>query len=64
MSAEYLINGYLDTQGLPKSTHFNLKKPEKSISALLNHALKRYLDVDTDVSSYVKPGIDHLKVCI
>lgn len=61
-SAQYLINGYLDAQGLPKSTQFNVKRPEKSISALINHALKHYLDMNTDVSDYVKPAIDYFKV--
>lgn len=48
---------------MPKSTHFDIKRPEKSISALLNHVLKRYLDMDTDVTEYVKPAAEYLKVC-
>ncbi|CAG9138563.1 unnamed protein product [Plutella xylostella] len=60
-SAEYLINGFLDSQGLPKSTHFNVKRPEKSITVLLNHTLKQYLDMDTDVSGYVSSAMAYLK---
>ncbi|XP_063541774.1 uncharacterized protein LOC134750516 isoform X1 [Cydia strobilella] len=59
-AAEYIINSFLDAQGLPRSTHFNVKAPEKSITVLLNFVLKRYLNVDTDVASYVKPAMDNL----
>ncbi|KAJ2940070.1 hypothetical protein O0L34_g14105 [Tuta absoluta] len=60
-SAQYLINSVIDSQGLPKTAQLNLKKPEKSISALINMVLKKYLDMDTDVSSYVKPAVDYIK---
>ncbi|XP_049880714.1 uncharacterized protein LOC126377099 [Pectinophora gossypiella] len=60
-SSQYIINSFLDAQGLPKTTHFNAKKPEKSISALINHALKKYLDMDTDVTGYVKPAVEYVK---
>ncbi|GBP35629.1 hypothetical protein EVAR_33832_1 [Eumeta japonica] len=60
-SAQYLINGYLDSQNLPKSTHFSVTKPEKSITALINHILKKYLQMNTDVSAYVKPAVDYIK---
>ncbi|XP_013185167.1 uncharacterized protein LOC106130786 [Amyelois transitella] len=60
-SAQYFINGFLDSQGLPKHTHLNLKKPTQSISALLNYVLKKYLDIDTNVSAYVAPAIEYIK---
>ena len=40
----------------------NLKKPEQSITTLLNYVLKRYLDMDTDVGEYVVPGVQYVKV--
>lgn len=49
---------------MPKTIHFNSKKPEKSISVLTNYVLKKYLDIDTDVTEYVKPAIEYAKVCI
>lgn len=61
-SAQYVINSFLDSQGLPKNTHFSSKKPEKSISVLTNYVLKKYLDVDTDVTDYVKPAVEYAKV--
>ncbi|XP_069363132.1 uncharacterized protein [Maniola hyperantus] len=60
-STQYIINSFLDSQGLPKTTHFNVNNPEKSISTLTNYVLKKYLDMDTDVSDYVKPAMDYIK---
>ncbi|XP_045455535.1 uncharacterized protein LOC123665249 [Melitaea cinxia] len=60
-SAQYIINSFLDSQGLPKSTHFNVNKPEKSITVLTNYVLRKYLDMDTDVSEYVKSAVAYIK---
>ncbi|XP_046973154.1 uncharacterized protein LOC124539841 [Vanessa cardui] len=60
-SGQYIVNSFLDTQGLPKTTHFNMHKPEKSITALTNYVLRKYLDMDTDVSGYVKSAIEYMK---
>ncbi|XP_039760712.1 uncharacterized protein LOC120634289 [Pararge aegeria] len=61
VSAQYIMNSFLDSQGLPKTTHFNMNNPEKSITSLTNYVLKKYLDMDTDVSEYVKPAMDYIK---
>lgn len=61
ISAQYITNSFLDSQGMPKSTHFNVKNPEKSITALLNYVLKRYLDMETDVADYVVPAVEYVK---
>ncbi|XP_050357611.1 uncharacterized protein LOC126778191 [Nymphalis io] len=60
-SGQYIINSFLDSQGLPKSTHFNMNRPEKSITALTNYVLRKYLDMDTDVSGYVKSALEYMK---
>lgn len=62
LTAQYVTNSFLDAQGLPKSTHFSVKKPEKSLTALLNYVLKKYLDMDTDVEEYVVPAVEYVKV--
>ncbi|KAJ8709561.1 hypothetical protein PYW08_009565 [Mythimna loreyi] len=61
ISAEYLTNSFLESQGLPESTHLNMKNPEKSITTLLNYVLKKYLDMDTDVGEYVVPAVQYVK---
>ncbi|XP_032523401.2 uncharacterized protein LOC116774764 [Danaus plexippus] len=60
-TVQYVLNGFLSSQGLPKNTHFNMKKPEESITVLSNYIAKKYLDVNTDVSSYVKSAVDYVK---
>ncbi|CAH0721059.1 unnamed protein product, partial [Brenthis ino] len=60
-SAQYIINGFLDSQGLPKNIHFDMKKPEKSITKLANYASRKFFDMDTDVSEYVNPAIEYMK---
>ncbi|XP_022827489.1 uncharacterized protein LOC111357139 [Spodoptera litura] len=61
ISGQYITNSFLDSQGFPKSTHFNVKKPEQSLTTLLNHVLKKYLDMDTDVGEYVVPAVEYVK---
>lgn len=61
LTVQYVTNSFLDAQGLPKRTHFNVKNPEKSITALLNHVLKKYMNIDTDVEEYVVPAVQYIK---
>ncbi|XP_050681879.1 uncharacterized protein LOC126977207 [Leptidea sinapis] len=61
ISGQYIVNSFLDTQNVPKSIQLNLKRPEESITVLTNYVLKKYLDMDTDVSEYVKPAFEYIK---
>ncbi|CAG4964289.1 unnamed protein product [Parnassius apollo] len=61
ISAQYIINSFLDAQGLPSNTHFNMKRPAESLTVLINHVLHQYLDMDTDASDYVKPAVEYIK---
>ncbi|KPJ07309.1 hypothetical protein RR48_03289 [Papilio machaon] len=61
VSGQFIINGFLDAQGFPASTHFNMKRPTESLTKLINYVLQHYLDMDTDVSDYVKPAVEYLK---
>ncbi|CAK1541101.1 unnamed protein product [Leptosia nina] len=61
VSGQYIVNSFLDAQGVPKSVHLNMKRSEESITALLNFVLNKYLDMDTDVTGYVKPAIEYVK---
>ncbi|CAH0401565.1 unnamed protein product [Chilo suppressalis] len=63
-TTQYILNGFMDTQGLPKEIHFDMKKPDKSFVKLINYALKKYMDIHTDVSGYIKPAMDYLKQTI
>lgn len=61
VTGQHFINGFLASQGFPKKTHFNFNKPESSLSALINHLLKKYFEMDTNVSGYVKPAVEYIK---
>lgn len=61
-SGQYIVNSFLDSQGLPKNLHFDVKNPEKSVTKLANYVSRKFFDMDTDVSEYVKPAIEYIKV--
>lgn len=56
-----MLNGFLQSQGFPKKTHFDIQKPSETISDLINHAVKKNLMVDVDSGPYVKPAINYIK---
>ncbi|CAG4979079.1 unnamed protein product [Colias eurytheme] len=61
ISGQFIVNSFLDSQGVPKSVHLNPNRPEDSITVLINYVLNKYLDMDTDVSGYVKPAMEYIK---
>lgn len=56
-----MLNGLLQSQDFPKSTHLDMSKPSESISKLINFVVKKYLTVDIDSTPYVKPVIGYVK---
>lgn len=56
-----MLNGFLQSQGFPKNTQFDVKKPSETITNLINHAVKKNLMVDIDSSPYVKPAVGYIK---
>jgi hypothetical protein len=63
-SGQYLLNSFLDAQGLPKNIHFDMTRPDTSLTKLINYVIKKYLDMDTDVAEYVKPAMAYIRVSI
>ncbi|XP_045532885.1 uncharacterized protein LOC123720360 [Pieris brassicae] len=61
ISGQFIINSFLETQGIPKTVHLNMQRSQESITALINYVLNKYLDMDTDVLGYVKPAIEYIK---
>ncbi|XP_063834680.1 uncharacterized protein LOC135083866 [Ostrinia nubilalis] len=60
-SGQYILNSFLDAQGLPKNIHFDMTRPETSLTKLINYGLKKYMDMDTDVSGYVKSAMEYMR---
>lgn len=56
-----MFNGFLQSQGFPKKTQLDLANPDKSISSLINHTVKKYLTVNVDSTPYVTPFISYVK---
>lgn len=64
ISGQFVVNSFLEAQGFPKSIHLNMQRPQESLTALINYVLNKYLDMDTDVSGYVKPAVEYIKVTL
>lgn len=63
-SGQFFVNGYLKSQGFPKSTFFDPKKPVDSISAFVNYVAKKYFEFKIQSREYVQPIVEYAQVCI
>ncbi|XP_061392407.1 uncharacterized protein LOC133327889 [Musca vetustissima] len=60
-TAQFMFNGFLKSQGYPKSTFFDPNRPSETISNLLDHVAKHHLNVKIDSRQYVKPAVGYAK---
>nr|CAI5825182.1 unnamed protein product [Callosobruchus analis] len=60
MSAQYLVNTYLKTQGFPKQVLLDPQNPVESVSKLINFVFKKYFDIKIKSKEYVAPVIEFL----
>jgi hypothetical protein len=56
-----MINGFLSSQGYPKSTNLDINKPSETLTNLINHVAKRHLNTKIDAKEYVKPTVNYVK---
>lgn len=56
-----MFNGFLQSQGFPKKTLFDIKKPSETLSSLINYSVKKHLMIDIDSMPYVKPVVSYIK---
>lgn len=56
-----MTNGFLKSQGYPKTTFFDPARPSETISNLVDHIAKRHLSVKVDSRTYVKPAVSYIK---
>lgn len=56
-----MFNGFLKSQGYPKSTFFDPSRASETISNLLDHVAKHHLNVKIDSRQYVKPAVGYAK---
>lgn len=56
-----MFNGFLQSQGFPKKTLFDITKPSETISQLINYAVKKHLTIDVNSLPYVNPVVSYIK---
>ncbi|XP_055376528.1 ras guanine nucleotide exchange factor L [Condylostylus longicornis] len=60
-TAQIMLNGFLKSQGYPKTTYFDPNRPSETITSLLNHIAKTHLSIKVDTRDYVKPAVSYTK---
>jgi hypothetical protein len=60
-TGQMMINGFLGSQGYPKTTHLDVNKPSESLTNLINHVAKRHLNAKIDAKEYVQPTVSYIK---
>ncbi|XP_065371215.1 uncharacterized protein LOC135963335 [Calliphora vicina] len=60
-TAQLMFNGFLKSQGYPKTTFFDPSRPSETISNLMDHVAKHHLNVKIDSRQYVKPAVGYAK---
>ena len=56
-----MLNGFLQSQGYPKNTQFDIKRPSETLSSLVDHVVDRNLKVQIKSMPYIKPAISYIK---
>lgn len=60
-NGQLMFNGFLQSQGFPKQTHFDIQRPSETMSSLINHVVKKNLMVEINAMPYVKPAVSYIK---
>lgn len=56
-----MLNGFLQSQGFPKKTHFDITKPSETLSNLIDYGVKKHLNINVKSMPYVKPVVTYVK---
>ncbi|XP_046610947.1 uncharacterized protein LOC124300677 isoform X1 [Neodiprion virginianus] len=60
-TVQYVGNGFLKSQGYPKSAMFDPAKPAESLSRLTDATAKRFLNMKIDSQKYVRPALAYVQ---
>lgn len=54
-TGQSIANAFLQSQGFPKKSLINIERPSESLTNLINHGARKYVNTDVDSSLVVKP---------
>lgn len=60
-TAQVMINGFLQSQGIPKHALFDPQRPSETIANLVDHIALEYLQTKFKSLTYVKPAVNYAK---
>ncbi|OAD56523.1 hypothetical protein WN48_03210 [Eufriesea mexicana] len=63
-TVQFVGNGFLKSQGFPKSAMFDSTRPVESLSRLVNAVGKRHLGMKMDSLQYIKPAVAYIQELI
>lgn len=56
-----MLNGFLQSQGIPKHALIDPHRPSETISNLVDHIARQYLHTKLSSVTYVKPAVSYVK---
>lgn len=62
-TTQFIMNGFLKSQGYSKAAQFDSARPAESLSFLADAVFKRQFGLKVNSATYIKPAIAYLQVC-
>lgn len=63
-TTQFIMNGFLKSQGYSKAAQFDPARPAESLSFLADAVFKRQFGLKVNSATYIKPAIAYLQVRI
>lgn len=61
VTGQMFANGFLQSQGFPKSTQLDISRPTESLSSLIDYVVRKYLNTKVTSIQYIQPAIGYVK---
>lgn len=56
-----MLNGFLQSQGIPKHALFDSHRPSETVSNLVDHVARQHLHTKIASIVYVKPAVNYVR---
>lgn len=60
-TAQMMLNGFLQSQGIPKHAQFDPHRPSETVSHLVDHMARQHLHTKISSIVYVKPAVGYVR---